>query len=103
MVSDMSTLHSGSSAQEVLEALIHFAKNQPNDWYALEMVSYRGGEESIEPILAIMLEEGGAKTTLADGSEILHCITDDGRKVSIVLGLPAARGINTAQILVQPE
>jgi len=94
------TLFSADNALTVADSIVHFAHNLPNDYLALAVVSYENGEEVLHPNLFIKLDNG--KTTLADTSEIVHCRTDDGRRVDVLLGKPTEREFQPARILVAP-
>lgn len=103
MTAEAAALYSATTAQDVLDALITFARRSPNEFLALEMVSYESGAEHVHPALFVRLDEPGGKTTLADKSEILHCLTDSGREVSVVIGKPDEREFQPARILVSTD
>lgn len=100
MTAEAVALYSATTAQHVLDTLITFARHGQDQFMALEIVSYENGTENIHPALFVRLDEPGGKTTLADKSEILHCLTDEGREVSVILGKPEEREFQPARILV---
>lgn len=100
MMAEAVVLYSTATAQDVLDALIMYARQGAHELLALEMVSYENGAEHVHPALFVRLDEPGGKTTLADKSEILHCLTDEGREVSVLLGKPGEREFQPARILV---
>lgn len=103
MTAEAVALYSATTAQNVLSMLIHFARNTPEEFCALEMVSYWNGAEIAHPAVFVRLDEPNSKTTLADNSEILHCLTDSGRKVSVMIGRPQDRELQPAVILLAAD
>lgn len=103
MTAEAVVLYSAANSQDVLDALVAYAHRGPTEFFALEIVSYGNGAEHVHPALFVRLDEPGGKTTLADKSEILHCLTDDGREVSIILGKPEARESQFAEIRVSSD
>jgi hypothetical protein len=92
-------LYSRQTSKEVIAALIALALD-PVAFYRLELVSYQDSDEIACEPLEVKLDPAGARTTLADESEIAHCITQDGRKASLLLGRPAEQDLQPAQVLI---
>jgi hypothetical protein len=102
MATTKTSLHSLMTAQEVADSLITFAQQRPEEYFVLKVARSTDGGEIAEPDLNIRFTSlGGQKTTLADDSEIAHCITDDGRYVDLMLGAPADRKDQLVTVLVE--
>lgn len=99
MVTD-STLYSQESAQVVVDRLMYFALHRPGEFCEIPLVRYNNQAEEPQGAILVTVDAGGGKTTLADGSEIIHCHDDNGTAIDILLGQPQARGMNIAQIIV---
>jgi hypothetical protein len=68
----------------------------------IHLVSYEEGiEVRHEPIFVKFTND--AVFTVADDSEILQCVTSDGRKVTIFVGRPAERELQPARIVIAPQ
>lgn len=96
-------------ASQLANAIHTFRENESDDFFALETVIYRDGSEiPQEKLWARLMKEDELRgrvaiTTLADESEIAHCITDTGRHVDIMLGTPEARSAQPAMIILEEE
>ncbi len=93
-------LFSRVTSHDVIQGLL--ACRQPGDaFYRLDVDTLDGDAGFVPAMsLTIKLDPDGARTTLADGSEIAHCVTDDGRHVSLLLGHPGEQDMQPAQVIV---
>lgn len=93
-------LFSRVTSHEVIEGLL--ACRQAGDtFYHFDVDSLEEAAGFVPAMsLRIKFNPAGARTTLADGSEIAHCVTDDGREVSLLLGHPGERDMQPAQVIV---
>jgi hypothetical protein len=90
--------YSKLNAQEVIEELLSL---DPPEYYDLKIVSYKEGLEIEHESLSIRLDARGEKTTLADDTEIIHCLTAEEKRVDIILGKPTERTMQPAAIITE--
>lgn len=96
-------LYSVATSQQVMDALVHFTQHRPDDYFMLEIVQYGGSSEELHPPVPIMFDDEGQCTTLADRSAVLHCLSDRGRLVSLVIPPPEQREITPARVLMEAD
>lgn len=88
-------------AQEVVNALGFFLRHYATDKYFLLECNNAGGSSPrsvwLRPILEQQLDE------LVDTSQIVQCITDDGKRVDILLPQRDLRGLMSAGVLFEKE
>ena len=97
-------IYSVLTAGELENTIKYAERDHPDDFFNLEMVTYRPGEEVPEvalPPLFVAVQTKSRMTRLADGVEIIHCVSDGGRAVDIELGGEAGREIRPARVRVQ--
>lgn len=97
-------IYSVLTAGELEDTIAYAERERPDDFFELEMVVYRPGEENPEvslPPLFVAVSIVTRMTRLADGVEIIHCVSDGGREVDIELGGEAGREIRPARVRVQ--
>ena len=96
------TFYTRDDAEYVADCL-NTVMQLPNDEYAeVQLVSYdNGAEVPHEPIFIKFTDD--PVFTVADGSEIAQCVTNDGRKVTIFFGKPFERQLQPAQIVIASE
>lgn len=100
MATTGATLYSKETAIVVYASLVHFAKDRPQDYLKIEVVSYAPGvaAETDEDPIYVRLDPEGSSTTLVDQSQYAHCITNDGRKVDLYFGTPDERQLGLVKI-----
>lgn len=97
-------IYSTLTADDLERIIDHFNTELPKDFFKLDMVLYRPGREESEVRLQFLWVKARTVTRvtrLADGVEIVHCVSDGGRAVDIELGVPGGREIRPARIRVQ--
>lgn len=96
-------------ASQLANAIHTFKEKNSDDFFALETVVYQGGSETPQEKLWVRLmkvdelRDRVAITTLANGSQIAHCVTETGRHVDIILGTPEERSIQPAMIILEED
>lgn len=101
---EVDAIYSILTAAELEDTLAYAQEVLPNDFFKLEMVTYHPGEENTEVArepLFVAVRTMTRTTRLADGVEIIHCISDEGKHVDIELGGEAGREIRPARIRVK--
>lgn len=93
-------LYSHKTSQEVVQGLLRCQQSKEEQFYLLELDSLESDGFVPVATLSIRLHPQGARTTLADSSEIAHCITNDGREVSLMLGHPGEQDMQPAQVIL---
>lgn len=97
---------SSGPASQLADAINTFSRLHPENYFALDTVTYQGGNETPQPRLWVRLRNDPTKdpvTELANSAEIAHCTTDTGRLVDIFLGKPEERDIKPAIIFLEEE
>ncbi len=101
--------HTKLSAQDLARVLHHMmTPTTEYEYFRLETVRYGpDGEEDAEDVFVQPLPtstENDAVSVLADGTEVVRCLSQDGRRVDIILGKPAEREFQPAQVVFeQPD
>lgn len=101
---EVNAIYSILTAAELEDTLAYAQEVLPNDFFKLEMVTYHPGEENTEVAhepLFVAVRTMTRATRLADGVEIIHCVSDEGKHVDIELGGEAGREIRPARIRVK--
>lgn len=92
-------------ASEVGSTIKYMVEHPTDDrFFELQLVRYREGsaEDWTEYIRPVITSEDRV-LTLADESEVVHCITRSGRRLDIIFGDPAERELQPALVLLGIE
>lgn len=101
--------YSTSSAQTVADGLHYIMTDAPESYFfRLETIRYEpdnGGNLS-EIFVRVLPDtsENDPVSILADGTEVVRCLSKDGRRVDVILGQPSEREFQPAQVVFeQPD
>lgn len=100
MFADYTTL----SAQAIADILHAVLTQAPEKFFRLETVQHGPDGDTTNEVLVRVLADpqgDGSVSILADETEIVHCATQDGRRVDILLGPPSKRGHDPVPVLFQ--
>lgn len=91
-----------TNAQAVANAVAYFLSHPPDvRFFRLDAVP--PDRQSDVTTFWVRPRQERPITDLADGVEIAHCVTKDGKRLDIVLGLPVEREIKPAALIVEPS
>lgn len=101
MLGDSTRLRSQQTAQVVTERLVAVF-SQPGTFVEIEIDTHYQGTDNCETLypplwLAPTHED---VVTLADNSEIIQCVTNEGVRASVIVGKPHTRTDHPAEIIL---
>ncbi len=100
--SDMMAVHfySQDSAQTLASKIVA-ARTQPDEYFELITVIYVEGKEVAQPPLFV--KEVRSSQQLMSGQELINCVTESLRHITILLPHPRERETGIAEVLIQGE
>lgn len=94
------------NAQYVADALAHIASN-PGSTFELQLVRSRHTSGTTPPTqeqltywVSVDSSREPSVVTLANGSSVVHCITEDGTPIDLLFGPPAVWRVSYAVALI---
>src|SRR5689334_19311351 len=85
---------------------IKYLMEHPDDdrFFELQLVRYPGsGREDWTEMIRLVAPDEGRVITLADKSEVVRCVTREGRHIDIIFGDVTERELQPALVLLEGE
>ena len=85
------------SAQWIADSVVTVRRRSPGAFFEIELATDRGEKEIVPPLF---VRECAPAENRPSGGEQLHCVSQNGEMITILMPLPAERKEQKAEIII---